>query len=109
MNEKFADNIIDKKTDNKNIEDLIDKNKQEIKNINDIEDSFKKIKKNIDRTVELLHMSIKGGNIERKLDLISEDNGKNIVEITKKIDARRETLIKENKELYDKIYNKKNE
>ena len=113
MEEKKADDKrIENKNEMENINNQIDFNKEKLKKLDDLESDFQELKKLIDHTVELLGKSIKGGNIDKVLDSISDDNKKTFINVTKNIDEDRseiesdlrilneekDNLTKENKE-----------
>ena len=73
--EKKADNIIfNEKTKINEIDLKVDSKKKMLDSLDEIETNFYSLKKNIDDCLDLFRQSIKGGNIQRKLDAISEDN-----------------------------------
>jgi len=97
---------MDKKADDKiiknNIQDEIDLKKDSLKSLYDLEDTFGELKKTTDNIADLLQKSIKGGNIERELDAIREDNSKTYKTVMVHIDEDREEIQKDIKKLYDK-------
>ena len=61
---------------------------------------FYTLKKCVERCVELLNVSIKGDNIQRKLNAISEENDSSYSESMKDINEHRDEVTSRIKELY---------
>ena len=131
MEEKQADNT---KIENKKIstdsaiyltkqkisslDNRIDAEKNKIRELDDMEELFVSLSKNISKCVELLNRSVKGKNVNSKLNSIEENNRINFAKSMSNIEIQREdtknNLVKltEEKEKYqDELkeeYEKKN-
>ena len=119
MEEKKADNT---KIENKNIsvdnaiymtkqkisslDNRIDAEKNKIRELDDMEELFVSLSKNISKCVELLNRSVKGKNVNSKLNSIEENNKINFAKSMSNIEIQREdtknNLVKltEEKEKY---------
>ena len=107
--EKHADNaIVSRKIMVDNIDMELDTNKKTLNSLDDIEENFNSLKRNIDSCVDLLNRCVKGGNIQRKLNAISENNVKTYNDSMKAIYEKRDSVNNEIRNLYnekDKINN----
>jgi len=100
--EKKADNIIfNEKTKINEIDLKVDSKKKMLDSLDEIEANFYSLKKNIDDCLDLFRQSIKGGNIQRKLDAISEDNMQYYNTSMRDVDYKRDEINNELKELYN--------
>ena len=119
MEEKQADNT---KIENKNIsadnaiyitkqkisslDNRIDAEKNKMRELDDMEELFVSLSKNISKCVELLNRSVKGKNVNSKLNSIEENNKINFAKSMSSIEIQREdtknNLVKltEEKEKY---------
>lgn len=119
MEEKQADNT---KIENKNIsadnaiymtkqkisslDNRIDAEKNKMRELDDMEELFVSLSKNISKCVELLNRSVKGKNVNSKLNSIEENNKINFAKSMSNIEIQREdaknNLVKltEEKEKY---------
>ena len=92
MNEKVADNYISHKKEIKIIDNKINTEKNKIKKIDSIEESFVSLNNNINKCIDLLSASIKGGNVEKKLDAIREESEISYRKSVEDLDAEREEI-----------------
>ena len=100
-NDKKADNILlNNKVKVSKLDMKVDENKKKLDSLDEMEEVFYSLKKNIDNCVELLNHSIKGENVTRELNAISEDNQESFTNSIKDIDSKRDEIRKEIKELY---------
>ena len=104
--EKKADNEISTKKEMiDKIDDEVDKNKKMLASLDDIEENFNSLKNNIESCIDLLNESIKGDNIQRQLNRISEENVSNYNNSMKNIYDKREEVNNRLKELYNEKNN----
>lgn len=104
MEERKADNIImvDEKTANSSvyatkkridsIDNRISEEKSKMKDLDDMEELFVSLSKNISKCVELLNKSVKGRNVNSKLNAIEENNKINFQKSINNIDIQREEI-----------------
>ena len=103
-NEKKADNeISNKKINIDEIDNEVDNNKKLLDSLDDIEENFNSLRRNIESCIDLLNISIKGDNIQRQLNRISEDNIDNYNNSMKNIYEK----IKEDNNKLKELYNEK--
>jgi hypothetical protein len=113
MDDKRADNkVLEKKVKIKEIDSKIDIEKNKEKRLDDIEEIVTSLNNNINRCLELLSISIKGNNSEKKYNNIQTENrinykkNMNDIEIQRemlktninKLNTEKEGLLKEEKE-----------
>lgn len=113
MEERKADNVImvDEQTANKSvyvtkkridyIDNRISEEKNKMKDLDEIEELFVSLSKNISKCVELLNKSVKGRNVNAKLNSIEENNKVNFQKSINNIDVQREEIKNSLVELND--------
>ncbi len=93
MEGKQADNkILDNKAKVKEIDSKIDIEKNKENNLDDIEEVVNSLNSNINKCIELLGISIKGNNTERKLSALEIENRINYKKSMNDIEAQRQLL-----------------
>lgn len=92
MEEKKADNIINKKTKIKELDNKIDVEKSKTKQLDEIEEIVVSLNKNINRCLELLGSSIKGNNVEKKFSAIETENNVNFKKNINNIELQRKAV-----------------
>ena len=110
MEEKKADNSINKKVKIKELDSKIDVEKNKNKQLDEIEEIVVSLNKNITRCLELLGASIKGNNTEKKLSAIESENNMNFKKNISNIELQREIVnnnINKLKNEKDKLINEK--
>jgi len=99
---KVADNRIFVNTMRlNNIDSRIDDNKEKMKTLSNLEEGFVSLSKSVEKCVELLGASMKGGRIEQKLSDISDSNKLYLRNVMGNIDDQRTTAKEELKQLYN--------
>lgn len=83
MDDKKADNrlFIDKQDDN-----LIDNKRKELNEIDNISDKFISLSKRIDKCIDLLNLSMKSTNNNRKLENLRRENIENLSNVLETIE-----------------------
>lgn len=90
VNKKKADNKIINKNDSIFIIDSeIDNYKKDLNSLDIIKSDMISLKNSVDKCVELLQLSAKGKNFEKRLSSISNNNAVNLKLVTQKIDDQR--------------------
>ena len=89
---KLDNRRIDNKTKLKEVNDQLDIEKKRLKTLDDIEELFVSLNDNVSKCVDLLAKSIKGQNINKKLDYIEESNKINYIKSIDSINDDRENI-----------------
>ena len=116
MNEKAADNYMsEEKKEIKKIDNEIYNEKNKKNKIDNLEETFVSLNKNINKCIDLLYTSMKGGNVDKKLDSIREESEINYRRSVEDLDVERQRiddkisqLSDERDELSDKIRQESN-
>ena len=96
MEEKRADNYVNTdRSELKKIDNQISIEKNKMKRIDNLEESFVSLNNNINKCIDLLFASIKGGNVDKKLDAIRADSSKSYRRSISDLDNER-TIINNN-------------